>query len=314
MIYKFVKLLGEGSYGKAFLCTSKEDNSYCVIKQINMTNMNEKEKNETVNEAKILKKLDHPNIIKFKDVFQSKKPISLNIVTEYADGGDLSIKIKSHQKNKSYFPENEILDIFTQICSAIKHIHHKKILHRDLKSQNVFMTKSGLVKLGDFGIAKSLNNTWQKASTMVGTPYYLSPEIVSNKPYSFKSDIWSLGVLLYEMMALRMPFDANSLPMLSLKIMKGNYTPPPNHYSNELKNLVKKLLNVKPDDRPTVDQILKEPIIVNRIHKYLGEVDYNRDFNKSLVKYYKIENRNRLKESKILKEEKKVEKINSIIK
>ena len=142
MIYKFVKLLGEGSYGKAFLCTSKEDNSYCVIKQINMTNMNEKEKNETVNEAKILKKLDHPNIIKFKDVFQSKKPISLNIVTEYADGGDLSIKIKSHQKNKSYFPENEILDIFTQICSAIKHIHHKKILHRDLKSQNVFMTNS----------------------------------------------------------------------------------------------------------------------------------------------------------------------------
>ena len=214
--YKIIKLLGEGSYGKAFLCTDKTDNSQCVIKQINIQNMNEKDKQDTLNEAKILEKLDHPNIIKFKEVFIANKPLkTLNIVTEYADGGDLSLAIKNQRKE--YFKESQILDYFTQICLAIKHIHGKHIIHRDLKSQNIFLTKTGLVKLGDFGIAKNLNCTWQKAKTMIGTPYYLSPEIVNNKPYSFKSDIWSLGVLLYEMMALKMPFDANSLPMLTLK-------------------------------------------------------------------------------------------------
>ena len=104
-----------------------------------------------------------------------------------------------------------------QICFALKHIHDKKIIDRDLKSQNIFLTKKGLVKLGDFGVAKNLQNIWKKASTLIGTPYYLSPEIVMSKPYSFKSDIWSLGVLLYEMTSLKMPFDAVSFPMLTLK-------------------------------------------------------------------------------------------------
>ena len=93
----------------------------------------------------------------------------------------------------------------------MKHVHDKKILHRDLKSQNIFITKKGVVKLGDFGIARVLSHTRSKAKTVVGTPYYLSPEIIRNEPYSFKSDIWSLGVLLYEMAALQPPFNAQSL-------------------------------------------------------------------------------------------------------
>ena len=302
--YKIIKLLGEGSYGKAFLCTDKTDNSQCVIKQINIQNMNEKDKQDTLNEAKILEKLDHPNIIKFKEVFIANKPLkTLNIVTEYADGGDLSLAIKNQRKE--YFKESQILDYFTQICLAIKHIHGKHIIHRDLKSQNIFLTKTGLVKLGDFGIAKNLNCTWQKAKTMIGTPYYLSPEIVNNKPYSFKSDIWSLGVLLYEMMALKMPFDANSLPMLTLKIIKGNYAPPPQRYTADLRNLISQLLNVDPDKRPSVDQILKLPIIKNRIKNYLNEIDYNKEFSKSIVKLYK-EKKPQIK--KDFKEEKELQK------
>ena len=302
--YKIIKLLGEGSYGKAFLCTDKSDNSQCVIKQINIQNMNEKDKQDTLNEAKILEKLDHPNIIKFKEVFIANKPLkTLNIVTEYADGGDLSLAIKNQRKE--YFKESQILDYFTQICLAIKHIHGKHIIHRDLKSQNIFLTKTGLVKLGDFGIAKNLNCTWQKAKTMIGTPYYLSPEIVNNKPYSFKSDIWSLGVLLYEMMALKMPFDANSLPMLTLKIIKGNYAPPPQRYTADLRNLISQLLNVDPDKRPSVDQILKLPIIKNRIKNYLNEIDYNKEFSKSIVKLYK-EKKPQIK--KDFKEEKELQK------
>jgi NIMA (never in mitosis gene a)-related kinase len=150
------------------------------------------------------------------------------------------------------------MDWFTQICLAIKHIHDKKILHRDLKSQNIFLTKNGLVKLGDFGIAKCLNFTLEKAQTIVGTPYYLSPEIVNSKPYSFKSDIWSLGVLLYEMIALRMPFDADSLPLLSLKIIRGQHTPLPSSFSKELRQLVNSMLVVEQNKRPNINEILSK--------------------------------------------------------
>jgi NIMA (never in mitosis gene a)-related kinase len=224
---------------------------------MSIENMTEQEQKETLLEAKILEKLDHPNIIKFREVFIAKKPkYTLNIVTDYADGGDLQTKIKN-QKGK-YFSETQILDWFTQICLALKHIHDKKILHRDLKSQNIFLTENGIVKIGDFGIAKCLECTWQKAMTVVGTPYYLSPEIVNNKPYSFKSDIWSLGVLLYEMAALKMPFDANSLPMLSLKIIKGNYNPLPNNFSKDMRNLVAALLVVDVNKRPNINDILSK--------------------------------------------------------
>jgi len=123
------------------------------------------------------------------------------------------------------------LNLFTQICLAIKHIHDRKILHRDLKSQNVFLTRQGLAKLGDFGIAKVLQSTVDHAKTIVGTPYYLSPEIIENKPYNFKSDMWSLGVLLYELCALKPPFNGASLHILALQIVRGVFQALPTHYS-----------------------------------------------------------------------------------
>ena len=104
------------------------------------------------------------------------------------------------------------------MCLGLKHIHDRKILHRDIKGQNVFLTRSGIVKLGDLGIARVLTHTKEFAKTMVGTPYYLSPEIVANRPYSFKSDIWSMGVMLYELCALKPPFDGTSLHMLGMRI------------------------------------------------------------------------------------------------
>ena len=176
------------------------------------------------------------------------------------------------------------MDWFTQICLAIKHIHDKKILHRDLKSQNIFLTKNGLIKLGDFGIAKCLNFTLDKARTVVGTPYYLSPEIVENKPYSFKSDIWSLGVLLYEMICLKMPFDASSLPMLYMKIVRGNYSPIPTIYSKDLKNLVSLLLNTNSEKRLSINEILKLPYMKKKIRNFLSEMEYNNEFSSDLIK------------------------------
>jgi NIMA (never in mitosis gene a)-related kinase len=253
--FKFIpiKLLGCGSYGKAFLAESSESGEICVIKSVQIDILSEKELKDAYLEAKILEKLDHPNIIKFKEVLVTKTPPSLHIIMDYAEGGDLFTKIKNRKK---LFSENQILDWFTQVCLALKHIHDRKILHRDLKSQNIFLTKNNLIKVGDFGIAKCLNYTLEKVQTVLGTPYYLSPEIVQNRPYSFKSDIWSLGVLLYEMCCLKMPFNAKSLPRLSLNIIKGIYNPLPHIFSKDLRDLVNSMLNVDPNKRPSVSEIL----------------------------------------------------------
>ena len=162
-----------------------------------------------------------------------------------------------------------MVEWFAQVCLAMKHVHDRKILHRDLKTQNVFLTKSGVVKLGDFGIARVLSSTRENARTIVGTPYYLSPELIINKPYSFPSDVWSLGVFLYELCALRPPFDANSIHALGQKIVKGTYPPIPSLYSRDLKNLLGQLLQTDPSRRPNINKILRIPMMAAHIKKIL---------------------------------------------
>jgi NIMA (never in mitosis gene a)-related kinase len=168
LIIRHIKLLGEGSFGKAFLVQAETSKEMAVIKQMDLSKMSEAERRDTLIEAKILERLNHPNIIRFNEVYKTKKG-KLCIVMEYADGGDLAQKI-SEKRGKEFLKENYILDIFVQICLGVKHIHDRKVLHRDLKSQNVFLTKSNIVKLGDFGIAKMLTCTNQMVKTMVGTP------------------------------------------------------------------------------------------------------------------------------------------------
>ena len=132
------------------------------------------------------------------------------------------------------------------------------------------MTSRGFVKIGDLGIAKVLAQTLQKARTCVGTPYYLSPEIVQSQPYTFSTDVWSMGVMLYEMCALRPPFDAPSLHMLSMKIVRGAYTPVSTNFSAGLRKLITDCLQVVPSRRPTVNAILKMSIIQDRIKTNLS--------------------------------------------
>ena len=303
--YKIINFLGEGSFGRAYLAQCDNDNNKYVIKQITLEGMDDEEKRETFNEAKILKKLDHPNIIKFKEVFLQRQPKpALNIVTEYADGGDLGQKIEKQKKVKVPLSEAQILDYITQICLALQHIHKKKIIHRDLKSGNIFLMKSGIVKVGDFGIAKGLQSTWEKAKTFVGTPYFLSPEIINNQPYDNKSDIWALGVLLYELMTFQMPFNAVSLPMLSIKINRGVYKAPPSTYSSDIRNLLKKCLTVNPDKRPSIDEILKLPLIKNRINNFLKEVQYDQDLHTTIAKKYKEERKKLKHKYKIVNKDK----------
>ena len=192
--YEICKLIGKGNYGKAYLVKSLEDNNLYVNKIIDMSQFTKEQLESALHEAEILKSLQHPNIIRCIDFFVDDKKLCL--VTEYADLGDLSKIIKYQILSGYFFCEEIILNWFVQLCFAIKYIHSKNILHRDLKLSNIFLTSKGNIKLGDFGIAKILTSKDDLAKTLVGTPYYLSPELCLKKPYNHKSDIWSLGCIL----------------------------------------------------------------------------------------------------------------------
>lgn len=145
------------------------------------------------------------------------------------------------------------------------------------------MTKRGLVKLGDFGIARVLSNTKSRAKTVVGTPYYLSPEIIKSESYNFKSDIWSMGVLLYEMAALQPPFNAQSLHQLAQRIIAGQYSPVPSLYSKDVSNLIAMMLQRDPTRRPTVHQLLAVPCIEQRITRFLKADVFKEEFAHTLL-------------------------------
>ncbi len=148
--------------------------------------------------------------------------------------------------------------------------------------------KNNRVKLGDFGIAKCLNGTFEKAKTVIGTPYYLSPEIINDKPYDYKSDIWSLGILLYEMSALKMPFEGNNMPQLYMKICTGNYSPLSKVFSQDLRNLVNSMLNVNSFKRPSIGEILRSKIINPRIKNFLNENEYKNEFSHTILHSYNL--------------------------
>ncbi|KAM5309382.1 serine/threonine-protein kinase Nek1 isoform 3-T4 [Glossophaga mutica] len=268
MMEKYVRLqkIGEGSFGKAILVKSTEDGRQYVIKEINISRMSNKEREESRREVAVLANMKHPNIVQYRESFEENG--SLYIVMDYCEGGDLFKRINA-QKG-ILFPEDQILDWFVQICLALKHVHDRKILHRDIKSQNIFLTKDGTIQLGDFGIARVLNSTVELARTCIGTPYYLSPEICENKPYNNKSDIWALGCVLYEMCTLKHAFEAGNMKNLVLKIISGSFPPVSLHYSYDLRCLLSQLFKRNPRDRPSVNSILEKGFIAKRIEKFLS--------------------------------------------
>ncbi|GBM50034.1 Serine/threonine-protein kinase Nek1 [Araneus ventricosus] len=277
--FNIIRQLGEGSSGSALLVQDVVSQKQYVVKRIPLLNLSEDEKEEAKKEVEVLSQMKHPNIITYHKSFEENG--NLYIVTDYCDGGDLYSKIRA-QKDV-YFNEDQILDWFVQICLAVKHVHDRRILHRDIKTQNIFLTKSGIAKLGDFGIARILNNTSDLARTCIGTPYYLSPEICENRPYNNKSDVWSLGCVLYELTTLKHAFEAKNIKNLVLKIVKGSLPQIPDMYSPELKNLLAQIFVRNPYERPSVNAILRRPIILERICKFLNESKLKEEFNKPLL-------------------------------
>ena len=279
--YSIVKKLGEGGYGKALLVRSKEDKRLYVMKSVKISNLSAKDKRDALREATLLSVLKSPFIVAFAESFEEKG--TLYIVMEYADGGDLSQKIERRKRARKYFSEEDILHDFIQVALALKYLHDRKVLHRDLKAQNVFLMKDGSVKLGDFGIAKVLQNTMQLAMSQIGTPYYLSPEICDNKKYNSKTDIWSLGCMLYEMCTFNHPFDAKDIKSLMKRIIQAKYTPIPSRYSQDLQNLLAKMLNKDPKDRPSINQILGLPFIKANLSNFLDHQMLQYEMNHTIL-------------------------------
>ncbi|XP_040189066.1 serine/threonine-protein kinase Nek1 isoform X6 [Rana temporaria] len=277
--YIRVSKIGEGSFGKAILVKAKEDGRQYVIKEISISKMSNKEREESRREVAVLANMKHPNIVQYRESFEESG--CLYIVMDYCEGGDMFQRINT-QKG-ILFSEDQILDWFVQLCLALKHVHDRKILHRDIKSQNIFLTKSGTIQLGDFGIARVLSSTVELARTCIGTPYYLSPEICENRPYNNKSDIWALGCVLYEMCTLKHAFEAGNMKNLVLKIIRGSYPPVSMHYSYDLRNLLSLLFKRNPRDRPSVNSILEKPFIFKRIEKFLPPQLFVEEFGMGAV-------------------------------
>lgn len=258
--YEKIRVVGRGAFGTVHLCHNLSDKKLVIIKQIPVEQMNRDERQAALNEARVLSMLNHPNIIEYYANFLEDK--ALMIVMEYAQGGTLFEYLQ--QKSGTLLEEDEIVRFFAQILLAMQHVHSKQILHRDLKTQNILLDKRReVIKLGDFGISKVL--TKSKAISVVGTPCYISPELCEGKPYNQKSDIWALGCILYELTTLKRPFEGQTLPALILKIMKGSFTPPAEHYSDDLKRLILWLLEQDPERRPRIPQVMATPIVINAL-------------------------------------------------
>ncbi|XP_039723457.1 serine/threonine-protein kinase Nek4 isoform X4 [Pteropus medius] len=185
----------------------------------------------------------------------------------FCEGGDLYRKLK--EQKGQLLPESQVVEWFVQIAMALQYLHEKHILHRDLKTQNVFLTRTNIIKVGDLGIARVLENHCDMASTLIGTPYYMSPELFSNKPYNYKSDVWALGCCVYEMATLKHAFNAKDMNSLVYRIIEGKLPPMPKDYSPELAELIRTMLSKRPEERPSVRSILRQPYIKHQISLFL---------------------------------------------
>lgn len=271
--FEFIRQIGKGSYGEVTLQRHKKDRKQYVLKRINLKKASKREQHAAEQEAKLLSKLKHPNIVTYKDSFQGKDGY-LHIAMQFCEGGDLYTKLKE-QKGVP-LEERQVVEWFVQIAMALQYMHERNILHRDLKTQNIFLTKSKIIKVGDLGIARVLESSSDMATTLIGTPYYMSPELFSNKPYNHKSDVWALGCCVYEMATLKHAFNAKDMNSLVYKILKGKMPLMPKQYSPELIQIIKNMLHQEPEKRPSVNRILRDPYIKKNISIFLEETKKSR--------------------------------------
>ncbi|KAH9505755.1 Serine/threonine-protein kinase Nek11 [Bulinus truncatus] len=263
--YEVVKKLGSGNFGTAFLCKDlKCNNELKVLKEIPVGDLQPDETLDAMHEARLLSKLDHPGIVKFHDSFIDGEYFC--IITEYCEGGDLDHKIEEFKKQGKSFDEKTILNWTIQLVLAVQYMHSRRVLHRDLKTRNIFI-RNNLMKIGDFGISRILMNTSDMASTFTGTPYYMSPEVLKHEGYNSKSDIWSIGCILFEMCSLEHAFMGQGLMAVMYKIVEKDPPDLPSKYSKDLNEVFKKMVTKDPEKRPSATEVTKIPFLEKHMTK-----------------------------------------------
>lgn len=275
--------LGRGQYGTAYLVewsgrrpegggnngteVGAVVGDLAVAKVVGLEFLPEKEHTLAFQEVELMRKLRHPNIVSLRDHFLTEAGIELVIVMDFCDSGDLrgEVKRRAGAKPPNFLLEEQVMMWFVQLTLALNYIHQRHILHRDLKSSNIFLTGDDAgghaVRIGDFGIARVLEGTIDVAATVVGTPYYMSPEVCKSEPYGYKSDIWALGCVLYEMCMLKHAFESQSLLGLVYKIVSETYDPIPAQYSGELRSLLDRVLDKSHYTRPTGKDLVADPYV-----------------------------------------------------
>ena len=266
--YEFLGNIGQGMSGKVYKARHKKENRFYAIKKLNFNEINEKERIAIQDEVNLLKQLKHPNIVTYKDSFFDSDNC-LNIVMVFCEMGDMYTKI--HKQKGEYFPEEQILLWIAQLCLALSYVHDKQILHRDIKTQNIFIQNEHTIRIGDFGIAKGYNQNQDLGGSLIGTPLYMAPEVYnSSKKYSFRSDIWSLGCCIFEMCNLKNAFEAKSWNAVFVKVNKGQRAQLNSRYSLDMKNLVDSMLSVNGKNRPTIASILEKPFMKPVVGNYIS--------------------------------------------
>ncbi|KAK9811593.1 hypothetical protein WJX72_006685 [[Myrmecia] bisecta] len=241
--FKIQKFLGKGSFGSVYRVQRISDGQIYACKETDVRTMPQGDREEAVNEIRLLASVQHPNVVGYHEAFVDGN--KLCIVMEFAPLGDLSHVIKAAKDAKTRLPEDDIWKYFIQIARGLQGLHAMRILHRDIKPANIMVTDGNTVKIGDLGIARLMKNA-SMAKTQIGTPHYMPPEIWKNQPYTFTTDAWALGCVLYELAMLSVPFEARTMQELRTKVLKGTYPPISRQYSPELAQMVAKLMDMNP--------------------------------------------------------------------
>ena len=292
--YELIERVGSGSFGKVWKARRKKDDMIVALKRIDYGRMQSKEKQLLINEVNILKSLKNKHIVRYLDRFVEKDKKIINIIMEYCPGGDLQSLITETRAMRGYIQEDQIWLALTELALALKDCHcgEKKILHRDIKPGNIFIDGERHVKLGDFGLARSLTTDFAK--TFVGTPYYMCPEIIRKSGYNEECDIWALGCVIYEMAALEPPFRGYSQESLKRSILYSPLKRFSSKYSEALWKICSWMLEKDPRQRPNIMQILnfRNVMITMKTNQTKEKLNDLREHKKELdAKFQKLTER-----------------------